>query len=236
MKELALAVLLAILYCVFLSIRQNFTNKKAKKREEELPNEAKIIECLYNQKCKELHSLGAKIAFFDYNLEPGHIVVLTKKSLIFNNQFVRKYVTPPKTNSSIKFFTNKIVTVTTTSSTKNKSVVGRAVVGGAIAGGAGAVVGAMSGLSDGGKKTVTQTHSHGTDKFHFMISCQNHKFTCHYMQINNKIIEQLGTPKCSINKVDDSRFSNKYYTLFETHRLDDGDLQNIHDFIKNAIS
>lgn len=236
MGELALAAILGILVFVFLTVRQKITNKKAKRIEEELPNEAKAIKCLYKREYKELHSLGAKIFFFDYHLKPGHIVALTKQSLIFNNQFIRKYITPPKTNSSIRFFADRIVSVTTTSSTKNKSVVGRAVVGGAVAGGVGAVVGAMSGLSDGGQKTVTQTHSHRTDKFHLVISCQNHKFTCNYIQINNKIIEQLGIPKCSINKVDDSIFSNEYYTLFETHSLDDGDLQNILNYIENAIS
>ena len=235
-------ILIALAVFIGMCLYYFATNKIAKRKEENLPDEAKILECLEGTPQKNmgntLHSLGAKMIFYDSDFMCSHpnIVVLTKQSIFFKSQFIKKYVTPPKTKSSIRFSTQKIVYSETKEVTKNKSVVGRAVAGGAIAGGVGAVVGAMSGLSNDGKKTVTQTNSYSTDLFRLIISCKTEKFTCYNILIDNQIINQIGVPDASIVQVQNPTYTDTNYTLFDTSYLNSGDLQKILNYIENAIS
>ncbi len=172
-------------------------DKETLKNESNLTTEKNLFEH-YKQKEQfknKLLAVKPKIIFVENDCPE---VFLTHKALCYFNGKNRYYETFPLKFDTIQFKLLAKTETRTYHSTKDKSVVGRAVVGGVLAGGVGAVVGAASGLSSGGKKTVETRGTFYTGKYRFGIAPRrsgNRIIKPEYIIINKHLAEKTNFEK-----------------------------------------
>lgn len=147
---------------------ENAIDKKSLEAEKFLTTEKKLFE-QYRRKeqfQKNLLAANPKVIFVE-NMRME--VFLTDKALCYFADEHKYYETFPLQFDTIQFKLLAHTETRTYQITKDKNIVGRAVVGGIVAGGAGAVVGAATGLSNNGKKTVNAQGAFYTGTYRFAI-------------------------------------------------------------------
>ena len=179
----------------------------------------KVFSIVYNSSPKIVFCTKNSSFAFDKTVQSDGICFLTDNALCFFKNQDRIYEKSPCEFKNILFWETEYKT--TTYETKDKSVVGRAVVGGVIAGPVGAVVGAASGLSNDGTKSVGKRVGAGVYKLKIMPKeASSYEIKPTLMLIRNDIISKYGSPPNCKRSVSNDNYDTLIVPNYYTYKVD----------------
>ena len=193
-----------------------------------------VFQTVYNSSPKVFFCTKNSLFAFDKTVQTDGICFLTDNALCFFKNEDRIYEKTPCELKNIFFWRTEYKT--TTYETKDKSVVGRAVAGGVIAGPVGAIVGAASGLSNDGTKSVGKRVGAGVYKLRIMLKgMSSYEIKPTLMLVRNDVIEKKGTPpnckRVVSNDNYDALLAPEYYT-YKVDVITEQDFNYITSLIK----
>lgn len=194
-----------------------------------------VFQTVYATSPKLIFATKHSLHTFDNTVKSDGMCFLTDDALCFFKNEDRVYEKSPCEFKNVIFWRTEYKT--TTYETKDKSVVGRAVVGGVLAGPVGAIVGAASGLSNDGTKSVGKRVGAGVYKLHIMpkgASSQEIKPTL--MLVRNDVIEKNGTPPNCKRSISNDNYDTLLVPDYYTYKVDvitEEDFKYILELIKD---